>query len=46
MRNLITIDAPIGRRQSHANDVPSVNASDLEHIGAEDAAVDRKLRGR
>ena len=37
------IDAPIGRCQPHANEVPSVNASDLEHIGAEDAAVDRKL---
>ena len=35
--------APIGHRQPHANDVPSENAGDLEHIGAEDAAVDRKL---
>ena len=37
------IDAPIGHRQPYANDVPSVNASDLEHIGAEDVAVDRNL---
>ena len=35
--------APIGHRQPQANDVPSENASDLEHIGEEDAAVDRKL---
>jgi hypothetical protein len=35
--------APIGHRQPHANDVPSENASDLEHIGAEEAAVDRTL---
>lgn len=37
------IDGPIGRRQPHANEVSAVNASDLAHIGAEDAAVDRKL---
>jgi hypothetical protein len=35
--------APVGHRQPHAPDVPSENASDLEHIGEEDAAVDRKL---
>jgi len=35
--------APLGHRQPHANDVLSVNPSDLEHIGAEDTAVDRKL---
>ena len=35
--------APVGHRQPHASDVPSQNASDLEHIGEEDAAVDRKL---
>jgi hypothetical protein len=36
-------DAPVGHRQPHARDVPSLNAGDLEHIGEEDAAVDRKL---
>jgi hypothetical protein len=35
--------APVGHRQPHSRDVPSENASDLEHIGEEDAAVDRKL---
>jgi hypothetical protein len=35
--------APVGHRQPHARDVPSGNASDLEHISEEDAAVDRKL---
>jgi hypothetical protein len=35
--------APIGHRQPHAKDVPSENPGDLEHIGAEDIAVDRKL---
>jgi hypothetical protein len=35
--------APVGHRQPHAKDVPSENASELEHIGEEDAAVDRKL---
>jgi hypothetical protein len=35
--------APVGHRQPHARDVPSENAVDLEHIGEEDAAVDRKL---
>jgi hypothetical protein len=35
--------APVGHRQPHVRDVPSENASDLEHIGEEDAAVDRKL---
>jgi hypothetical protein len=35
--------APIGHRQPHARDVPSESAGDLEHIGEEDAAVDRKL---
>jgi len=37
------IEAPIGHRQPYANDVTSVNACDLEHIGAEDVAVDRNL---
>jgi len=36
-------DAPVGHRQPHTSDVPSQNASDLEHISEEDAAVDRKL---
>jgi hypothetical protein len=35
--------APVGHRQPHAPDIPSQNARDLEHIGEEDAAVDRKL---
>lgn len=35
--------APVGHRQPQAPDIPSQNASDLEHIGEEDAAVDRKL---
>lgn len=33
--------APVGHRQPHTNDVPSEAPSDLEHIGAEDAALDR-----
>jgi hypothetical protein len=36
-------DAPVGHRQPHAPDIPSQNASDLEHIDDEDAAVDSKL---
>jgi len=36
-------DAPVGHRQPHPSDIPSQNASDLEHISEEDAAVDRKL---
>jgi hypothetical protein len=35
--------APVGHRQPHARDVPSENPGDLEHIGEEDATVDRKL---
>ncbi len=35
--------APVGHRQPHARDVPSGNASDLEHISEEDAAIDRQL---
>ena len=35
--------APVGHRQPHARDIPSQNASDLERISEEDAAVDRKL---
>jgi hypothetical protein len=35
--------APVGHRQPHSSDVPSENTGDIEHIGAEDAAVDRKL---
>ena len=42
-RRLIGGGAPVGHRQPHARDVPSENAADLEHIGEEDAAVDRKL---
>lgn len=36
--------APIGHRQPHARDVPLENAGDLEQIGEEDAAIDRKLQ--
>ena len=35
--------APVGHRQPRASDVPSGSPNDLDHIGAEDAAVDRKL---
>jgi hypothetical protein len=35
---------PVGHRQPHASDIPSENTNDLEHISAEDAAVDRRLR--
>jgi hypothetical protein len=37
--------APVGHRQPRASDVPSENSasSDLEHISAEDAALDRKI---
>jgi hypothetical protein len=35
--------APVGHRQPHSSDVPLENSSDIEHVGAEDAAVDRKL---
>jgi hypothetical protein len=35
--------APIGHRQPRASDVPSENPNDLDYIGAEDAAVDRKI---
>jgi hypothetical protein len=48
-QNTRLIGAPVGHRQPHARDVPSENASDLEHIGEEAAAIDRKLnicRGR
>jgi hypothetical protein len=39
----LTGGAPIGHRQPHARDVASEDAGDLEHIGDEDAADDRKL---
>jgi hypothetical protein len=42
-QNTRLIGAPVGHRQPHTSDVPLQNASDLEHIGEEDAAVDRKL---
>jgi hypothetical protein len=35
--------AAVGHRQPHARDVPSESSNDLEHINAEDAAIDRKL---
>jgi hypothetical protein len=38
-QNTRSIGAPVGHRQPHARE----NAADLEHIGEEDAAVDRKL---
>ena len=33
--------APVGHRQPHADDVPAEN--DIDHISAEDAAVDSKI---
>jgi hypothetical protein len=36
-------NAPVGHRQPHAQDVPSESPGDLERLGTEDAAVDRKL---
>jgi len=42
-QNTGLIGAPVGHCQPHARDVPSENAGDLEHIGEEDAAVDRNL---
>jgi hypothetical protein len=42
-QNTRLIGAPVGHRQPQAADIPSQNASDLEHIDEEDAAVDRKL---
>ena len=36
-------DTPVGHRQPHESEIPPQNASDIEHIGEEDAAVDRKL---
>jgi hypothetical protein len=35
--------APVGHRQPHTSDVPSETPTDLEHIGAEDAALDQKI---
>jgi hypothetical protein len=35
--------APIGHRQPHTADLPPEAAGHLEQLGAEDAAVDRKL---
>jgi hypothetical protein len=35
--------APIGHRQPAARDVPSENPGDIERIGEEDLAIDRKL---
>jgi hypothetical protein len=42
-QNTRLIGAPVGHRQPHTRDVPSENPADLDHIGEEDAAVDRKL---
>jgi hypothetical protein len=42
-RDARLVGAPVGHRQPHVRDVPSVNPADLEHISEEDAAVDRKL---
>ena len=42
-RDTRSIGAPIGHRQPRVRDVPSENPGDLEHIGEEDAAVDRLL---
>jgi hypothetical protein len=35
--------APVGHRQPQAKDLPSQNPNELERIGEEDRAVDRKL---
>jgi hypothetical protein len=35
--------APVDHPQPHASNIPSQNAIDIERIGEEDAAVDRKL---
>jgi hypothetical protein len=37
-------NAPVGHRQAHASGMPSENTNALEHISAEDAAVDRRLK--
>ena len=44
MRNMrFAGGAPVGHRQPRTRDVPSENPNSLDHISAEDAAVDRKL---
>jgi hypothetical protein len=35
--------ATVGHRQPHASDVPPENSNYIEHVSAEDAAVDRKI---
>jgi hypothetical protein len=35
--------APVGHHQPRASDGPSESSNDLDHISAEDAAVDRKI---
>jgi hypothetical protein len=43
-QNARSVDgAPVGHRQPHVGDVPSHSRGELEHLTAEDAAVDRKL---
>jgi hypothetical protein len=34
---------PVGHHQPRASDGPSESSNDLDHISAEDAAVDRKI---
>ena len=44
MRNMrLAAGALVDHRQRRARDVPSENPNSLDHISAEDAAVDRKL---
>ena len=35
--------APVGHRQPHESDVPSEKSTEIEHISADDAAVDRRI---
>ena len=39
----VSVGGAVGHRQPHAQDVPSESPGDLERLGTEDAAVDRKL---
>lgn len=39
----LIVRAPVGHRQRKARDVPSASSADIERIGEEDVALDRKL---
>jgi hypothetical protein len=39
----LAMPAPVGHRQPHARDIPSESPGDIERVGEEDRAVDRKL---